>query len=90
MDWHTIQSILSLVIALAAFYFARKKDTAESSEKATEIVVELRTVRRDIAELKGEVQAMRTEWRDDHDKIISMERDIKAMWRHIDRMKEQE
>lgn len=93
MDLQTIKELVSLVsvlIAGMAFYYARKKDTHDSSAQSMEVIVELRTVRRDIGELKGDVQAMRTEWREDHDKIVSMERDIKAMWRHIDRMKEDE
>lgn len=93
MDLQTIKELASLVsvlIAGMAFYYARKKDTHDSSAQSMEVIVELRTVRRDIGELKGDVQAMRTEWREDHDKIVSMERDIKAMWRHIDRMKEDE
>lgn len=90
MDFQAIKeltSILSFLIAAGAFYFARKKDTHDTSAQATEVIVELRTVRRDIGELKGDVQAMRVEWREDHDKIVSMERDIKAMWRNIDKMK---
>lgn len=91
MDINTIKEVVAIAsffIAAAAFYFARKKDTSDASAQSMEVIVELRTVRRDIGELKGDVQAMRTEWREDHDKIVSMERDIKAMWRHIDKMKE--
>ena len=88
MDWHTIQGIASLLIAAAAFYFARKNDTHDDAAQSTELIVEVRTLRRDIAELNGDIKAMRTEWRDDHDKIVSMERDLKAVWRHIDRLKE--
>ena len=91
MDAGTIKELIaiaSFLIAAMAFYFARKKDTHDESAQGMEVIVELRTVRRDIGELKGDVQAMRTEWREDHDKIVSMERDIKAMWRHIDKMKE--
>lgn len=91
MDAGTIKDLIaiaSFLIAAMAFYFARKKDTHDASAQDMEVIVELRTVRRDIGELKGDVQAMRTEWREDHDKIVSMERDIKAMWRHIDKMKE--
>lgn len=85
-DLGMVQGILSLIIAIAAFYFARKKDTHDTASQSMEVIVELRTVRRDISELKTDIQAMRTEWREDHDKIVSMERDIKAMWRHIDKM----
>lgn len=85
LDWATIQGLLTLLIAGFAFYFARKKDTYDASSQVTTVIVELQTVRRDIGEMKSDVTAMRQEWRDDHDKLVGMERDIKAMWKHIDK-----
>lgn len=87
IDWGIAQGVLSLLIAAAAFYYARKKDTHDTSAKATEVIVELRTVRRDIGEMKSDIQAMRQEWREDHDKLVGMERDIKAIWKNIDKIK---
>ena len=90
MEWAMIQGIISLIIAVAAFYYARKKDTHEASAQVTEMIVNLRTMTRDIGDLKTDVQAMRQEWRDDHDKLVGMERDIRAIWKHIDRINEKE
>ena len=86
IDWSMVQGMISLIVAVAAFYFARKKDTHESSAQVTTVIVELQTVRRDISEMKAEVQAMRMEWRDDHDKLVGMERDIKAIWKQVDKI----
>lgn len=86
IDWSMVQGMISLIVAVAAFYFARKKDTHESSAQVTTVIVELQTVRRDIGEMKAEVQAMRMEWRDDHDKLVGMERDIKAIWKQVDKI----
>lgn len=86
IEWTTVSTIVSLLIAGFAFYFARKKETHDSAAQDMEVIVELRTMRRDLGELKTDIQAMRTEWRDDHDKIVSMQRDIAAMWKHIDKI----
>lgn len=86
IDWSMVQGMIGLIVAVAAFYFARKKDTHESSAQVTTVIVELQTVRRDISEMKAEVQAMRMEWRDDHDKLVGMERDIKAIWKQVDKI----
>lgn len=86
IDWGIAQGVLSLLIAAAAFYYARKKDTHDTSAQTTEVIVELRTVRRDIGEMKSDIQAMRQEWREDHDKLVGMERDIKAIWKNIDKI----
>lgn len=85
-----ISGLLTLSIAIAAFYYARKKDNHESTSQVTTLIVELQTVRRDISEMKSEFQGMRMEWRQDHDKLVGMERDIKAIWRHVDRINEKQ
>lgn len=86
MDWSMVQGVISLAIAIAAFYYARKKDTHEDSTRAADVIAEIRTMRRDIGEMKDDMRAMRKEWREDHDKIVSMERDVTAIWKHIDKI----
>ncbi len=94
MDWTTtlpaIQSLVSFGIAIAAFYYSRKKDTHDSSAQVTEVIVELRTLRRDVGELKGDVQMMRAEWRNDHDVLVGVSKEIAAMWKIVDRLQEKE
>ena len=86
MEWTMIQGLISLAVAVAAFYFARKKDTAESSAQSAKLDARLESIGKDVEEMKNNVKEMRREWHDDHDKIVSMERDIKAMWKHIDKI----
>lgn len=86
IDVTVILGISTALFAAMSFYFARKKDHGDSTAQATTVIVELQTVRRDISEMKADVQAMRVEWRQDHDKIVGMERDLKAMWKHIDKI----
>lgn len=94
MDWTTtlpaIQSLVSFGIAIAAFYYARKKDTHETSAQTTEVIVNLRTMTRDIGELKSDVQSMRTEWKNDHDILIGVSRELAAMWKIVDKLQAKE
>lgn len=80
----------TVLFAVLSFYFSRKdkthSDATQISTQATTVIVELQTVRRDISEMKAEIQAMRIEWREDHDKLVGMERDIKAIWRQVDKI----
>lgn len=85
-DLALVLAVSTSVFAALTFFFARKKDNHEAASQATTVIVELQTVRRDISEMKSDVQAMRAEWRQDHDKIVGMERDVKAMWKHIDKL----
>lgn len=85
-----IISIINALLAVAVFYFARKKDTHEESFRSGELISELKTVRRDISEMKMDVQAMRKEWRDDHDALQGLIREMGAVWKIIDKLKEGE
>lgn len=80
----------TVLFAVLTFYFSRKDKTHDSAREmasqATTVIVELQTVRRDISEMKADIQAMRIEWREDHDKLVGMERDIKAIWKQVDKI----
>ena len=86
VDVTILLGISTAVFAILSFYFARKKDTHDMASQATTVIVELQTVRRDIGEMKAEIQGMRLEWREDHDKLVGMERDIKAIWKQVDKI----
>lgn len=86
-DISIIFSVSNLALAIAVFYFARKKDHTEDATQTAEVIVEMRNVRRDIGEIKGSIEAIRTEWREDHDSLIGVMREMRAMWKLIDNMK---
>lgn len=86
VDVALIIAVVGCLVGLSGWYFSRKKDTHEFASQATTVIVELQTVRRDISEMKADVAAMRQEWREDHDKLVGMERDIKAIWKQVDKI----
>lgn len=87
MDINVILPIISFGIAGFAFYYARKKETQEDTSQSTEMMVELRKMREDVAEIKTDFKEMRNEMRADHDDIVTMKRDLSAMWERIDEIK---
>lgn len=88
MDITTILPIISVGIAIMAFYFSRKKETVEDTAQSTEVMIELRKMREDVAEIKGDFKALRAEMKADHDDIVGMKRDFATMWKRIDELKE--
>ena len=62
-------AIINAVLAVAVFYFSRKKDTTDDAKASAEITSELKALRREMSEVKIEVSAMRQEWREDHDAL---------------------
>ena len=83
-----IQSLLSLTIAAAAFYYARKKDTTDNTKEFAEMTAELRIMRRDITDMNQSVKALRSDREEDHDQLVKLITQIDKMWFYMDQVKE--
>ena len=90
MDWSMVQGLISLAVAVAAFYFARKKDTSESSERSAKVIANLEKLSEDVADLKQNIKEMRREWHDDHDVLMGLSREMEAMWKIVDKLQKKE
>lgn len=78
---------ISVLIASIGLIVSRKKDaTADGAERAT-ISANIIGLREDVAQMRDDIRSMRDDMRSDHDKIVTMERDIKAIWRNVDELK---
>lgn len=88
IEWPFISSLITLIVAVAAFYFARKKDASDSSAQLTEMIVEMRTMRRDLSEMKEDVKGMRQDQERDRTEIIKMHSQIEKIWFYIDQFKD--
>lgn len=88
MDITVITPILSVLIAAAALYFSRRKSAQEDTAQMTEAIMKIEVIGQNVADVKADVKAIRNEMREDHDKIVDMERQVKTMWQRIDELKE--
>ena len=89
MDFNTIQWLITFsgfAIAAMTFYFSRKKETSDSVAQAAKVASQLESIGKAVDGIQDDVKEMRREWHDDHDKIVSMERDIKAIWKQVDKI----
>lgn len=84
MDFSVVSTGINLILAIAVFYFARKKDTQADTAQQMEIVVQVRGMRDDVADIKADMKAMRDDWKKDHDDIVKMKSSLEAMWKRID------
>ena len=80
---------ISVVMTLAVFYFARKKDTQEDSATITTINVTMDNIAHDMSDVKADVKALRDEARKDHDEIVLMRAKVNALGERVDEIKEQ-
>ncbi len=88
MELTALIPVISILIAIASFWYARKKETKDDSVQQTQVIIEIRAMREDISEIKGDFKSLRAEMKQDHDDIVAMKRDFKTMWTRIDELKE--
>ena len=83
-----IQGLLSLCIAAAAFYYARKKDTTDNTKEFAEVTAELRIMRRDITDMNQNIKALKHDREEDHDQLVKLISQLDKMWFYMDQVKE--
>lgn len=88
MTWQDITPILSVVIAAAAFYFARKKDAQSDATQMAEAAVNINRMASDMADVKSDIKALREEYRADHDELVIMRGKVNALGERVDELKE--
>lgn len=87
MNWQDWTPVLSVIIAAAALYFSRKKDTQSDTATITTAIVKIDEVGRDVSDVKADVKALRDETRADHDEIVIMRGKVNALGERVDELK---
>ena len=89
-----ITVLIAIVSVSAAVFFgikghqrARKKDEQDEASRNTAFMIKLETLSLQMTELKAEIKAEFQMYRNDHDKIIVIERDVKTLWNAVDKIK---
>lgn len=87
MTWQDITPILSVMIAAAAFYFARKKETQSDTAQITEAITKIDVMSASVADLRSDVKALRDEYRKDHDDLVVMRGKVDALGNRVDELR---
>lgn len=83
----SISSVVSVSVAVAAFYFARKKDTREDTAQIMDMQSDVRSTRDNVAEIKAEIKGIRTDWMRDHDDLVTVKSKVEALGNRIDELR---
>ena len=83
MNWTSVISIVSIL--LAAYTFLHKNNKEQTTELTT-VIVKLEGISEGIADIKAEINGLKTEQKSDHDRLIKVESSLAEAWSHIDRM----
>lgn len=78
-----IVSILSLILAGYTFL---SKNSKENTTEMTTVIVSLDNIKSGIADIKAELNSIKSSQKEDHDKLIRVEESLKSAWKQINKL----
>lgn len=78
-----IVSILSLILAGYTFL---SKNSKENTTELTTVIVSLDNIKSGIADIKAELNSIKSSQKEDHDKLIRVEESLKSAWKQINKL----
>jgi hypothetical protein len=84
MNYALVISICSLLLAVYTFV---SKNNKENTSELTTVIVKLESIGNGIRDIKSEIAVLKTDQKDDHDKLIRLESSLITAWKRIDEIK---
>ncbi len=81
-----IISVLSLLLAAYTFF---SKESKENTSELTTVIVKLENIGSGIADIKAELNTIKKDQRDDHDKLIRLDESLDSAWHRINTLEKQ-
>ena len=82
-----IPVILTIFIAfcslLVSIYTLISKNNKENTTELTTVIVKLENISGGIADIKTEMNTMKTDQKEDHDRLIQLESSVSALWKQF-------
>lgn len=77
---------VSIVSLLLAIYTFLSRNNKENTTELTTVIVSLDNIKSGIADIKAELNSIKTSQREDHDKLIRVEESLKSAWKQINKI----
>jgi septal ring factor EnvC (AmiA/AmiB activator) len=77
---------VSIVSLLLAIYTFLSRNNKENTTELTTVIVSLDNIKSGIADIKAELNSIKTSQREDHDKLIRVEESLKSAWKQINKL----
>lgn len=81
-----IVSILALLFAVYSFF---SRNSKENASELTTVIVKLENIGSGIADIKAELNTIKKDQRDDHDKLIRIDESLDSAWHRINTLEKQ-
>lgn len=79
--------IISIASLLFAVYSLVSKNNKENTSELTTVIVKLENIGNGIKDIKAEIASLKSDQRDDHDKLIKLDASLKTAWTNINDLK---
>lgn len=80
--------MISLASLLFAIYSLASKSNKENTSELTTVIVKLENIGAGITDIKSEIASMKNDQKEDHDRLIKTESELKTVWKRLDEVKE--
>lgn len=78
-----IPIVLSIMTFLFSLYVFLSSNNKTNTTELTTVIVKLENIGSGIADLKAEMNTMRKDQREDHDKLIRLDESLESAWHRI-------
>lgn len=78
--------IISLCSLILACYSFLSKNAKDSTAELTTVIVKLESISSGITDIKAEIAGLKSDQRDDHDRLIKVESSLKSAWKQINKI----
>ena len=83
----SIPIAISIGTLLFSIYVYLSGANKHNTTELTTVIVKLETIGNGIADIKAEINGMKTEQKEDHDRLIKLEESVTTLWKRIDELK---
>lgn len=84
----TVPLVISIGTLLFSIYVYLTSNSKSNTTELTTVIVKLENIGNGIADIKAEINNMKTEQKGDHDRLIKLESSVTTLWKRLDELKE--
>ncbi len=81
--------IISIASLLFSVYIFLSSNSKESTSELTTVIVKLENIGSGIADIKAELNTIKKDQRDDHDRLIRLDESLESAWHRINCIEKQ-
>lgn len=78
---------ISIASLLFAIYSLLSKNNKENTSELTTVIVKLESISAGISDIKAEIANMKSDQKEDHDRLIKVESSTSSLWKQFNEFK---